>query len=72
MAIRMFAAGEEGGSLENVLKDVAAFYEKEVESKLTVVTTTIEPILMVLMGFVMGFILLEMYMPIFQMGGTVG
>ncbi|MCK5099515.1 MAG: type II secretion system F family protein, partial [Desulfobacteraceae bacterium] len=67
MALRMFAAGEEGGSLEKVLKDVAYFYEKEVESKLTIVTSSIEPILMIIMGFVIGFIIVAMYMPIFQL-----
>lgn len=72
MAIRMFAAGEESGNLEKVLKDVAKFYEKEVETKLSVVASTIEPALMVLMGLIIGFILLAMYMPIFQMAGTIG
>ncbi len=67
MALRMFAAGEEGGSLEKVLKDIAQFYEKEVENKLTIVTSTIEPLLMILMGFIIGFIIIAMYMPIFQM-----
>jgi len=51
---------------------VARFYEKEVEARLSVITSTIEPALMVIMGFVIGFILLAMYMPIFQMAGTIG
>ncbi len=72
MALRMLSAGEEGGSLEKVLKDVARFYERDVEAKLTIITSTIEPLLMVLMGFVIGFIMLAMYMPIFQMAGTIG
>ncbi|MCK5312650.1 MAG: type II secretion system F family protein [Desulfobacteraceae bacterium] len=67
MALRMFAAGEEGGSLEKVLKDVAYFYEREVENKLTIVASTIEPVLMILMGFIIGFIIVAMYMPIFQL-----
>jgi len=72
MALRMIAAGEEGGALEKVLKDIARFYEKDVEARLTIITSTIEPLLMVLMGFVIGFIMLAMYMPIFQMAGTIG
>jgi type IV pilus assembly protein PilC len=72
MALRMLSAGEEGGNLEKVLKDVARFYERDVEAKLTIITSTIEPLLMVLMGFVIGFIMLAMYMPIFQMAGTIG
>lgn len=72
MAVRMVAAGEEGGSLEFVLKNVAEFYETDVEARLTVITSSIEPLLMVLMGAVVGFIVLAMYMPIFQMAGTIG
>jgi type IV pilus assembly protein PilC len=72
MAIRMIAAGEEGGSLDRVLGDLARFYEKDVESRLSLVASTIEPLLMVFMGFVIGFIMLAMYMPIFQMAGTIG
>lgn len=71
MALRIFAAGEEGGNLEKVLKDVASFYEREVENKLTIVASTIEPVLMILMGFIIGFIIVAMYMPIFQLAETV-
>ena len=72
MALRMMAAGEEGGNLEKILKDIARFYEKDVEASLSILTSTIEPVLMVLMGFIIGFIMLAMYMPIFQMAGAVG
>ncbi len=72
MALRMMAAGEEGGNLEKVLKDIARFYEKDVEGSLSILTSTIEPVLMVLMGFIIGFIMLAMYMPIFQMAGAIG
>ena len=64
----MIAAGEEGGSLESVLKEIARFYERDVEAKLTMITSSIEPLLMVIMGGVIGFIVLAMYMPIFQIG----
>lgn len=72
MALRMMAAGEEGGGLEKVLKDIARFFDREVEGKLSILTSTIEPVLMVLMGFIIGFIMLAMYMPIFQMAGALG
>ena len=72
MAVRMISAGEESGNLEMVLLEIARFYEREVENKLTVITSAVEPMLMVIMGFVIGFILLAMYMPIFQMAGTIG
>ena len=72
MAISMIAAGEEGGSLESVLMDMAQFYDTDVQNRLTMITSSIEPLLMVLMGAVIGFIVLAMYMPIFQMAGTIG
>ncbi|MFN2437199.1 MAG: type II secretion system F family protein [Desulfotignum sp.] len=72
MALRMIRAGEEGGRLEKVLSDLSRFYEKEVANTLTMIASTIEPALMVAMGFVIGFIMLAMYVPIFQMAGTIG
>lgn len=72
MALKMIRAGEDGGRLEKVLSDLSRFYEKEVSHTLTMITSTIEPALMVAMGFVIGFIMLAMYMPVFQMAGTIG
>ena len=72
MALRMIRAGEGGGRLEKVLSDLSRFYEKEVANTLTMIASTIEPALMVIMGFVIGFIMLAIYMPIFQMAGTIG
>jgi type IV pilus assembly protein PilC len=72
MALRMIRAGEGGGRLEKVLSDLSRFYEKEVANTLAMITSTIEPALMVVMGFVIGFIMLAIYMPIFQMAGTIG
>ena len=72
MAIRMIGAGEGGGALVPVLNEVAEFYENDVEARLSTLTSTIEPALMIIMGLLIGFIVLAMYMPIFQMAGTVG
>jgi len=72
MAIRMIAAGEGSGALEPVLNEVAEFYENDVDAKLSILTSAIEPALMVLMGLIIGFIVLAMYMPIFQLASTVG
>jgi type IV pilus assembly protein PilC len=71
MAIRMVDAGESGGALETVLDDVADFYEMDVDAKLTVLTSAIEPALMVIMGLLIGFIVLAMYLPIFQLAGAI-
>ncbi len=47
------------------------FYENDVDSKLEMLTSAIEPALMVIMGMIIGFIVLAMYLPIFQLAGTV-
>lgn len=71
LAIRMIDAGESGGALEQVLNDMAEFYEKDVDNRLSILTSAIEPALMIIMGLLIGFIVLAMYMPIFQMAGTI-
>ncbi len=72
LAVRMIDAGETGGALAKVLSDVADFYEGDVDTKLSVLTSAIEPMLMVFMGLVIGLIVLGLYLPIFQMAGTIG
>lgn len=72
LALRMIEAGESSGALEQVLDDIADFYETDVDTRLSILTSSIEPALMVVMGLLIGFIVLAMYMPIFQMASTVG
>ncbi|MBN1848454.1 MAG: type II secretion system F family protein [Deltaproteobacteria bacterium] len=72
LALGMIEAGESSGALEQVLDDVADFYETDVDTRLSVLTSSIEPALMIIMGLLIGFIVLAMYMPIFQMASTVG
>lgn len=71
LAVRMISAGESGGALEQVLNDMADFYETDVDNRLSILTSAIEPALMIIMGLLIGFIVLAMYMPIFQMAGTI-
>jgi type IV pilus assembly protein PilC len=71
IALRMIAVGETTGALIEMLGDVAEYYESEVEKRLVKLTTLIEPILMMVMGVMIGLIVLAMYIPIFQMGQTV-
>ena len=70
MTVRMISAGESGGAIEQVLEDIADFYASDVDIKLSILTSAIEPALMVIMGFIIGFIVLAMYMPIFQLAGA--
>lgn len=72
LALRMVSVGEASGSLTEMLGDIAEYYESEVERRLTLLTTMIEPILMMTMGFLIAFIIVAMYVPIFQLAGTVG
>ncbi len=72
LALRMVSVGETSGSLIDMLADIGNYYEAEVEQQLTKLTTMIEPILMLVMGLMIAFIIIAMYVPIFQLAGTVG
>jgi type IV pilus assembly protein PilC len=71
LATEMIAVGEETGFLETMLRDIAEFYEGSLDLKLTRMTTWIEPVLLLAMGFIVGAIVIIMYLPVFQMAGTV-
>lgn len=72
LSLRMVNVGETSGSLTDMLNNIADYYEAEVERRLTRLTTMIEPILMMTMGLLIAFIIVAMYVPIFQLAGTVG
>ncbi|BFU93619.1 MAG: General secretion pathway protein F [Nitrospira sp.] len=71
LAIEMLSVGEETGALETMLHDVAEFYEGDLDLRLTQLTTWIEPVLLLVMGVLVGGIVIVMYLPVFQMAGTV-
>ena len=71
MAVEMIAVGEETGSLDTMLRDIAEFHENELDQRLTQITTWIEPALLLIMGVIVGGIVIVMYLPIFEMAGTV-
>ncbi len=71
LAVRMIDAGEGSGALNQVLDDVADFYDNDLNTRLSILTSAIEPGLMVIMGLLIGFIVLAMYMPIFQLAGVI-
>lgn len=72
LAIEMVSVGEETGSLESMLRDVGDFYEADLDTRLSQVTTWIEPVLLLVMGVLVGAIVIVMYLPVFQMAGTIG
>lgn len=73
LAIEMIEVGEATGALPQMLNSVAEFYEEDVETALTAAMALIEPALLIVMGVVVVFVLLSLYMPIFTLGaGGVG
>ncbi|HYH54908.1 MAG TPA: type II secretion system F family protein [Solirubrobacterales bacterium] len=67
MVGHMVAVGEETGQLEHMLAKIADFYEAEVDAKVKALTSLIEPIMIVFVGGVVGFIVIAMYLPIFSL-----
>ena len=67
MVGHMVAVGEETGQLEHMLTKIADFYEDEVDAKVKALTSLIEPIMIVFVGGVVGFIVIAMYLPIFTL-----
>jgi len=72
LVVAMVAVGERTGRLEEMLNRVAAFYDDEVETAVNNLSSLLEPILMIVMGLVVGGLVISMYLPIFQMPGVIG
>jgi type IV pilus assembly protein PilC len=67
----MTKAGEESGDPTEMFKTIAEYYEQELDETVSQVTESIEPIITVVMGVIVGFILVAMYMPMFQIGKAI-
>ena len=72
MVTHMIAVGETTGALDAMLSKIADFYEEEVDSAVTALTSMLEPMMMVILGVVIGFIVIAMYLPIFKMSDAMG
>jgi type IV pilus assembly protein PilC len=72
MVGHMVAVGEETGQLENMLGKIADFYETEVDAKIKALTSLIEPLMIVFVGGMVGFIVISMYLPIFSLYDKIG
>lgn len=64
MVVHMIGVGEESGSLDFMLQKIADFYESEVEATLASLTAALEPIMIVTLGFIVGFIVISMFLPL--------
>ncbi len=71
MVVQMVAIGEESGSLDSMLAKVADFYEAEVDNAVDSLSSLLEPLIMVVLGVLVGGLVIAMYLPIFQMGQVI-
>ena len=69
---QLIAVGEKTGNLEEMFTSIANYYQEEFDNAVETLSTAIEPIMIVLIGTLIGFLLLAMYMPIFNAGSVVG
>lgn len=72
LAVQMASIGEESGALDDMLERVADYYEAEVDNKVDNLTTLLEPMIMCVLGVLVGGLIVAMYLPIFQLGNVVG
>jgi type IV pilus assembly protein PilC len=72
LACEMITVGEQTGALPQMLNSVADFFEEDVSTALTAALALIEPAILVVMGTVVVFILISLYLPIFSLGQTSG
>jgi type IV pilus assembly protein PilC len=71
MVVQMVAIGEESGSLDAMLAKVADFYEQEVDDMVDNLSSLLEPLIMAVLGILVGGLVVAMYLPIFKMGSVI-
>jgi type IV pilus assembly protein PilC len=71
MAVQMTSIGEESGALDQMLEKVADFYEREVDEAVDALSSLMEPLIMVVLGTLIGGMVIAMYLPIFKLGSVV-
>jgi type IV pilus assembly protein PilC len=71
MVVQMVAIGEESGSVDRMLAKIADFYEEEVDNAVDALSSLLEPIIMAILGILVGGLVIAMYLPIFKMGAVV-
>ena len=71
MVTRMISAGEESGNMDEMLRQVTTFYDRDIEYTVQRLTRLLEPIMTVVLGAIVGFVLLALYMPIFNLSKVI-
>jgi len=69
--VHMIRSGEESGNISDVLRDVSTYYARELKTVIKTVTSMIEPLMIVVMGCLVGFIAMSIILPIFKMSSIV-
>lgn len=72
MVLQMVSIGEESGALDSMLGKIADFFEQEVDDAVDAMTSLMEPLIMMILGPIIGGLIIAMYLPIFKMGAAVG
>ena len=71
MVVQMIAVGEESGALDTMSSKVADFYESEVDGAVDNMSSLLEPLIMAILGVLVGGMVIAMYLPIFKLGSVV-
>lgn len=71
VAARMLRVGERSGNMGEMMERIAAFYDEELARSVDILTRLIEPVLMLVIGLIIGFIVVMMYFPIFELAGSI-
>ena len=71
MVTHMVGVGEETGALDSMLDKIAEFYEEQVEASVKALTSILEPVMIIVIGGIVGFIVISMYMPLFTVYNSI-
>ncbi len=71
MVVQMIGVGEQTGAMDDMLQKIADFYEEEVDAGVSALTALLEPIMLVVLGGIVGGLLIAMYLPIFEVAGNI-
>ena len=71
MLSRMVSVGEETGKTEDMLNRASQFFKDEVDATLNILSSILEPILIIVLGFIVGTVVLAIYLPIFKLAGAI-
>jgi type IV pilus assembly protein PilC len=71
MVIQMVSIGEESGQLDSMLGKIADFYDQEVDDAVEALSSLLEPLIMVVLGVLIGGMVIAMYLPIFKLGAVI-